>query len=259
MSFKAGYRFGQILAEFIHRFFGYFGRPKMRGLSSRSQIRELRKLSKSVEAAHRDSVFHDLEAYELAAVVSVDAIDEAGHYPGSALAHPFFEATLELAECDGLLQRPSLENPHELTWSQQLAVRSRLYRLKQIYSGSDSMLDYWVNLLIYIFKAILAALPKGINFEEKNTTFFTIDMVHLLDDSALCIEQIIEAIRDEELLFYDFKKTVETNVFTVSEINPLDPKDTKPVIFPTASKLGPYQLVDAYLRDTVFEKIFYHM
>ncbi|SDP80718.1 type IV secretory system conjugative DNA transfer family protein [Desulforhopalus singaporensis] len=237
--------------------------PKIRSIRPATNLKELHQVYNTTVAIYDESVFPDIDRNNLAVKTLIKACENAGLQPSVELVSPFFDAFLEFVEMDEFFDRPKLDLEHEYAWSEQLEIKKRLRRFKRIYSQNEANLERWTGVLCSVFEGIYRSLPNQVDFAKKDTSFFLIDFIYLIENPAECIEYILSVICNQEVeescLFYNLREQFDQNAIDFSGIDLSNPKDTKPFILPTKSKLEASELVDKYLAYSPFESIFSYL
>ncbi len=239
--------------------FSWFSHAKTRGYSLKKEHKEVERIYKVVLERYKNSCFNGLDASELAGTCAVNAIIEQDLKLDYQIAEPFYDATLKLAENDGVLCSPAHDFSKEIELSELIRLKTALKRLEKIYEEGEGALDQWVNYVVAMFRSILAQLPEDFELPNDGNNLFQIELCSLLNDPADSIEYIFSLIYNEELLFQGLREQLLRNFLIVSGIDYSEfNTTTKDLLWPTQSKLERDELVNSYLLNTELLGIFHH-
>ena len=264
MSFKEGYRTGKAVTEAllggIAKFFQFIfhGGARAKRYSKNSEIRDLMRLYDDVQSAYQRSAFFELDAYEHACEIAISSCCQAGHEPSEDLLSPFVDIALWLYANDGFAKLPEVNWEYDLTSHYDiLELRKKLRRLGKLFGTGRNYLELWTETLGAAFHAIFNSIPRNIDLKE-NQGPFHVELVNILKQPAQCIEEVLGHLLAQDSLkaglFDGEAEKAYSNALQVSGINPEDhSRSSKPIIYPTESKLNERELIESYLGGTAFE------
>ena len=239
--------------------FQSFTKPKVTTTSGSVKLRELRSLYNQTLIDYQNSVFAEIDGYVLVEELIKEAIENSTQPVNLGLVEPFFDAVLDLATEEAIFGITEVNWNEQLTTSEQIEIKNFLKEKRMLYNKGEQALKLWSETLRDVFVTILQAMP--IIKSSKRDDSMTVSVINLLDNPQFVIEKVIFHFFSKKImdygLFSNLRGTIDYNTMVASGLNPNEQKDLqKDITFPTKSKLEGTELVTAYFRQTILDKIF---
>lgn len=257
----------EALVAALSSLFSLFRRSaKVRDVGANRARKELRNLNDDVQKLYSSSPFASDGGDKFIGELVVEAAKRAECPVSLSLLEPFFQATIELMQTEGLWEPPEIDWSIPFTLEEEVELRRYLSAQKKLFT-SPRQIDLFRETLVAIFSGILGYLPSHIvkEAQESLPLSFSVAFVDFLEFPGEVIEQfIIGALWNPHLvstgLFEGLREDVRRNALHVSGIDFSGKYGSeRKVLFPTEVKnASGTELVAEYLSSTPFVSLFLH-